>query len=158
MAGHQRPGHTDAHDRAGERVRARGRQAQVPRADVPEDGRDKQREDHREAGARAGMNDEVLRQERHDLVGHGARDATDANQCVKRTDDADRAEQVPDAGPDDGDNRLQRVGIDDGRDSVGRVVEAIDEFKADRQGQGKSRKNAAPKLSASPNSSMISPR
>ena len=42
------------------------------------------------------------------------------------------AEQVEAAGPDDGDLRLQRVGVDDGRDRVGGVVEAVDEFEAER--------------------------
>ena len=36
------------------------------------------------------------------------------------------------ARPDDGDVRLERVGVDDGGDGVGRVVEAVDELEPQR--------------------------
>ena len=49
--GHQLIGEADADDRADQGVRARRRQTQVPRAQVPDDGADEQGEHHRETGA-----------------------------------------------------------------------------------------------------------
>ena len=46
--------------------------------------------------------------------------------------EVENAQQIEHARPDDGDLRLQRAGVDDGRDGVGGVVEAVDEFKAER--------------------------
>ena len=46
--------------------------------------------------------------------------------------DDKNAEQVEAARPDHGDLRRQRVGVDDGRDRVGGVVEAVDELEAER--------------------------
>ena len=85
-------------------------------------GFDKQREDHREAGAAADLQDQFDRQQRNDAEGDAARGHQDAD-------------EIPDARPDDRDVRLQRVGIDHGGDRVGRVVEAVDELEAQRDQQ-----------------------
>ena len=53
------------------------------------------------------------------------------------------ADQVPAARPDHGDRRLQRVGVDDGRDGVGRVVKTVDEFEAERQAESDDEENRA---------------
>ena len=45
------------------------------------------------------------------------------------------AEEIEKARPDHGDMRRQRVGVDHGRDGVGGVVEAVDEFEAERDQQ-----------------------
>ena len=98
---------------------AGGGQALVPGGKVPQDGRDQQSEDHRKAGARADLQDELDRQQVDDGVGHQA----GAEQ---------HADEVHNAGVDNGDVRLQRVGVDAGGDGVGGVVEAVDELKAQR--------------------------
>ena len=46
--------------------------------------------------------------------------------------EAKHAEQIPAAGPHDRDLRRQGVGVDDRGDGVGGVVEAVDEFEAER--------------------------
>ena len=46
-----------------------------------------------------------------------------------------------DAGPDDGDVGLERVGVDDGGDGVGGVVEAVDELEAESDEQGDAEEN-----------------
>ena len=119
LAAQHRIGDADADDRADQRVRARGRQAEPPGAEVPDDRRDQQREHHRVAGAGADLQDEFDRQQRNDAEGHRAGRGQDA-------------EQVEAARPDHRDLRLQRVGVDDGRHRVGGVVEAVDEFEAER--------------------------
>ena len=70
-------------------------------------------------GAAADLEDELDRQQRDDPEGHRAR----------RDEDAD---EVPDARPEDREVRLERVRVDDGRDGVGRVVEAVHELEAER--------------------------
>ena len=45
---------------------ARGRQAEPPGAEVPDDGRDQQREHHGKAGAAADLQDQLDRQQRDD--------------------------------------------------------------------------------------------
>ena len=119
LAAHHRVGDADADDRADQRVRAGGRQAEPPGAEVPDDRRDQQREHHGEAGARADLQDQLDRQQRDDAEGD-------------RAGRGEHAEQVPAARPDDGDLRLERVGVDDGRHRVGGVVEAVDELEAER--------------------------
>ena len=45
------------------------------------------------------------------------------------------AEEIEEARPDHGEFGRQRVGVDDGRDRVGGVVEAVDELEAERDQQ-----------------------
>ena len=105
-------------DGADHGVRAGDGQTAPPGEQVPKDGGDEQGEDHGEAGAGGDLEDELDREQRDDGKGDRAR----------ARDDAD---EVPDAGPGDGDMRLKRVGVDDGGDGVGCVVEAVDELKAE---------------------------
>ena len=72
LAAHQCVGDADADDRADQRVRAGGRQAERPGAEVPDDRRDQQREHHRVAGAGADLQDELDRQQRDDAEGDRA--------------------------------------------------------------------------------------
>jgi hypothetical protein len=65
-------GKADADDRADQRVRAGGGQAEIPGAEVPEDRGNQQREDHGKAGAGADLQDQLHRQQRHDAEGDGA--------------------------------------------------------------------------------------
>ena len=62
-AAHQGVGDADADDRTDERVRARSRKAEPPGAEVPDDGRDEQRKDHREASFRTDLEDQFHRQQ-----------------------------------------------------------------------------------------------
>ena len=117
-----RIGDADADDRADQRVRARGRQAEAPGAEVPDDRRDQQREHHREAGVRADLQDQFDRQQRDDAEGD-------------RAGRGQHAEEVEEARPDHREVGHQRMGVDDGRDRVGGVVEAVDEFEAERDQQ-----------------------
>ena len=48
------------------------------------------------------------------------------------------------AGPDHGDVRLERVGVDDGGDGVGGVVEAVDELEAERDEQRDAEQDVGP--------------
>ena len=119
LAAHQRVGDADADDRADQRMRTRGRQAQPPGAQIPDDRGDEQREHHRVARARADLQNQLDRQQRNDAE----RDSAARSE---------HPEEVPAARPDDRDLRRQGVGVDDGRDGVGGVVETVDEFEAER--------------------------
>ena len=103
-------------------MRTGGGKAEPPRAEVPEDRGDKQREDHGEAGARTYLQDQFDGQEGDD------------GECYCSRGEKHSGE-VADARPHDGDIRLERVGVDDGGDGVGRVVKSVDEFKAERNQQ-----------------------
>ena len=72
VALHQLIGDADANDRANQRVRAGRRQPEPPRAQVPDDGGDEQREDHGESGAAADLQDQLDRQQRDDAEGYRA--------------------------------------------------------------------------------------
>ena len=115
---HQLIGDADADDRTHHGVRARGRQAEIPGAEIPDDRGDQQREHHRETRAAAHLQNQFDRQQRDDAERHRARGD-------------EYADEVADARPDHGDVRLQRVRVDDRRDSVGGIVESVDEFKAE---------------------------
>ena len=71
---------------------------------------------------RADLKDEFDRQQRDDAEGD-------------RAGRSEHAEEVPAARPHDSDLGRQRVGVDDGGDGVGGVVEAVDEFEAERDQQ-----------------------
>ena len=49
--------------------------------------------------------------------------------------------EIPEAGPHDRDLRRQRMRVDDRGDGIGGVVEAVDEFKAERDEQGDAKEN-----------------
>ncbi len=99
-----------------------------PGGQVPENGSDEQSEDHGEAGALADLEDEFDRQQGDDREGDGA----GAEQY---------SDEVHDAGVDDGDVGLERVGVDAGRDGVGGVVEAVDELEAEGDEQRDAEQN-----------------
>ena len=124
-----RVGEAHTHDGTDEGVRARGREPEVPGAEVPDDGGDEQCEHHRESRARADIHHQLHREERQDREGHGAGGGEDA-------------EKVPDAGPHHGDGGLQGVGIDDGGHGVGRVVKAVDELEAEREAEREQQEDA----------------
>ena len=115
----QRVGDADADNGADEGVRTRGRQAESPGSEVPDDGRDQQRKDHRKAGVAADLQDQFDGQERDDAEGDGARGRQNA-------------EQVERSRPDHGEVCRQRPRIDDGRYRVRSVVKAVDELEAER--------------------------
>ncbi len=118
-AAHQRIGDADADDRADQRVRRGRRQAEIPGAEVPDDGRNQQREHHGEAGAASDLQDQFHRQQRDDAEGD-------------RAGREQHAEEIEEARPHHGEFRRQRMGVDHGRDRVGGVVETVDEFEAER--------------------------
>ncbi len=103
-------------------VRRTGWQAQGPGAEVPDNGGDQQSEDHGEPGAAPDLEDQLDRQQ----ADNGKRDGAGRGQ---------HAEEVQQAGIDHGDLRLQAMRIDDCRDSIGGVVEAIDELEPQRDQQ-----------------------
>ena len=110
---HELVGDADADDGTDEGVGAGSGQAEPPGAEVPDDGGDEEGEDHGEAGALADLEDQLDGQQGEDREGH-------------RAGGSEHADEVPHAGPDDGDVRLERVGVDDGGDGVGGVVKAVD--------------------------------
>jgi hypothetical protein len=59
----------DTDDRADQRVRAGGRKAEVPGAEIPDDRGEQEREHPGKAGARTDVDHELDRQERHDAEG-----------------------------------------------------------------------------------------
>ena len=59
----------DAHDGANQRMRRTVRQADRPGAQIPDDRRDQQREDHGIAGAAADLQDQFHRQQGDDAKG-----------------------------------------------------------------------------------------
>ena len=122
-AARQRIGDADADDRADQGVRAGGGQAEPPGAEIPDDRRDQQREDHGEARAAADLQDQLDRQQRDDAEGD-------------RAGRGEHAQEVERARPDDGHLGRQRMGVDDGGDGVGGVVEAVHELEAQRDQQG----------------------
>ncbi len=128
VALHELIGDADADDGADHGVRAGGGKASPPGGEVPEDGGDQQGEDHGEAGAFADLEDELDGQEGDDGEGYGA-------------GAEEHAGEVHDAGVDDGDVRLERVGVDAGGDGVGGVVEAVDELEAESDEQGDAEQN-----------------
>ena len=60
---HELVGQADTDDRADQRVRRTRRQPEPPGAEVPDDGSDQQREDHRETRAAADLKDQLHRQQ-----------------------------------------------------------------------------------------------
>ncbi|MGY4361614.1 hypothetical protein ACVW0J_008107 [Bradyrhizobium sp. i1.7.7] len=93
---------------------------QVPQ--VPDDRGDQECEHHGEAGAGADLEDQLDRQQRDDAE----RDRAGGQQ---------HAEEVEEARPHHREFSRQRMGVDHGRHRVGGVVEAVDEFEAERDQQ-----------------------
>ena len=122
MAVHQGVSEADPDYRADQGVRARGRQTQIPGAEIPDDGGDEEGKDHGEAGIAADLQDELDREQRDDAESDGA--ARQQN-----------AEEVEETGPDHRDIGGHCMRIDDGCDGIGRVMEAVDEFEAERDQQ-----------------------
>ena len=119
---HPTVGEAHAHDGADEGVRARSREPQVPGPEVPDDGRDEEREDHRETSAGPDIHHQLDGQQRQHGESH-------------RPGGGEDAEEIPNARPHHGDGWLQCVRVADGGHGVGRVVKAVDEFEAQREAQ-----------------------
>jgi hypothetical protein len=62
-------------------------------------------------------------------------DEFDGEKCDDAEGDSaagdEHSREVTEAGPDDGDRGFQGMGVNDGRDGVGGVVEAVDEFETE---------------------------
>ena len=90
--------------------------------EIPDDGGNQQGKDHRIAGATAHLKDQF-----------------DGQQCDHRVSDrptgGQHAKEVKRAGPHDRHQGWQAMGVDDGGDRVGRIVEAVDELEAKRNQQ-----------------------
>ena len=103
----------------------------MPGPQVPENGGDQQREHHGETGPGAHLENQLDRQQGDDSE----------CDCPGCKHDADK---VPHAGPGHGEMRRHGMRIDDGRDSVRRVMKPVDEFEAERDQQGKPEQDKRP--------------
>ena len=56
----------------------------------------------------------------------------------------EHADEVPEAGLDDGDMGLKRMRVDDGGDGIGGVMEAVDEFETESDEQGEAQQGIGP--------------
>ena len=110
-------------------------QTQIPGAQIPNDGRDEQGENHGETRAGTDVDDQFHRQQRDDAESHGA-------------GRGEHADEVPQTRPDHRLVRLQRMGIDHGRDSVGRIMETIDEFEAQGEQDGEAQQDCGGQVDA----------
>ncbi len=124
-------GQTYTEDRADQRVRARRRDAEVPGAQVPGDGRGQQREDHGQAVPGVDIDQQLDRQQVNDGVGHPHA----AQQ---------HAEEVEDPGEEHSQVWRHGFGIDDGGYRVGGVMKAIDELEGEHEGQGEQQAHQHP--------------
>ena len=111
-----------------QRVRTGGRQAQIPGAEVPDDGRNQQGEDHRESSARPDIKHQFDGQQREHSEGYGAAGSQNPD-------------QIPAAGPYHGDQRLKGVSVNDRGNCVGCVVKSVHELKAKGHAQSQQEKN-----------------
>jgi hypothetical protein len=100
-------------------MRRGGREPQPPGTEVPQDGGDQQREYHREARARADLQDQLDREQRDHTEGYGSAGE-------QHTDEVERARVHH------RDVRRQGMGIDDRGDRVGGIVKAVDELECKR--------------------------
>ncbi len=125
---HQLVRQPHAHDRADQRMRRAVRDAERPGAQVPDDRRDQQREDHRIARAAADLQDQLHRQQADDRI---------RNRPGRRQ----HAEEVERPRPHHRDQRRQAVGVDHGGDRVGRVMEPVDELEPQRDQQGEAQQH-----------------
>ena len=94
-------------------------QPEVPRAQIPDDRRYQQRENHGEARAAAHLQNQLHRQQRDDPEGH-------------RTARKHYSQKIKESRPDHGDVRFERMRIDYRGDRVGRVVKAVHELESQR--------------------------
>ena len=120
---HERIGDSDADDGSDQGVGTGCGKSEIPRADIPKDRRDEERKDHGKSGRRSDMNHEFRGQEIHDTEGHG-------------TCRGEHPEKVKESRPDHRRNSGEGVRINHGGHRIGRVVEAVDELKAQREDQG----------------------
>src|SRR5271157_232569 len=103
-------------------MRTGGGQAEPPGAEVPNDGGYEQGEDHGESGLATYLQNQFDGEQGDDGEGH-------------ESAGGEHAEEIPEARPDDGNVRLERVSVDDRGHGVGGVVESVDEFEAERHQQ-----------------------
>jgi hypothetical protein len=109
-------GNSNAQHLPHQRVTGRVRQSQEPRDQVPNDCGGQEGKDHRITTNAAHVQDQIDRPQRDDAVGDRP----------GRYDDTD---EVARPRPDDRDDWLQGMGIDDRRDSVCRIVKPVYEFE-----------------------------
>ncbi len=112
-------------------VRAGGWQSQPPRAQIPQNCGDEQREHHGEARAGAYLQYEIDGQKRDDGEGHCSRGG-------------EYPRQIAQPRPRHRDVRLERIGINDGGHRVGGIVEAVHEFEAESDGQSEPQQHVRP--------------
>ena len=127
VAGHHGIRQPHPHDRADQGVRTGRRQAKIPRAEVPDNGRKKQGKHHRKPARGADIDHEIDRQQGHDPKGHRSRGSQ-------------HSDEVPHAGPDHGDHGPERVRVDNGRNRVCGIVKTVDEFETEGEAEGRDEK------------------
>ena len=131
MGIHELIGDADADDGADKGVRAGSWEAEPPGAEVPDDGSNEESEDHGEAGAPADLQNQFNREQRN----NGESDSAGGGE---------HADEVQEAGIDDGDMRLERMRVNDGGDGIGGVMEAVDEFECKGDEQGEAQQGIGP--------------
>ena len=90
--------------------------------EVPDNGGDQQRKDHRESCLASDLQNQFDRQQRNDAERHQSGGGHDP-------------EKIPQARPHHRDVRLQRMGVDHGGYGVGRVMKSVDELESQRHQQ-----------------------
>ena len=113
-------------------MRTRGGQSEIPGAQIPDESRHEQGEDHGESGLAADLQNQFDRQQGDD----GESDEAAGGE---------HAEEIPEAGPDHGDVRLKRVSVNDRGHGVRGIVEAVDELEAEGDQQGDPQKQVGEK-------------
>ena len=93
-----------------------GRNAEEPSTEIPDDGGEQHGENDADTVGNVLIDKHIDGQEVYDS--HSDRYSSGKN-----------AKCIPDTAPDDGLGRLERVRVNNGGHSIGRVVEPIDEFK-----------------------------
>ena len=124
MRAHQLVCNADSDDRPNHGVRTRCRKAEVPRPEIPQDCCNQKSEDHRIACAGTDLKDQLDRQQRDDAEGDCAARIAALRQRLQKT------------GPDDCNVRIERVRVDNRRDRIRRVVEAVYKLEAESNQQG----------------------
>ncbi len=133
QVGDERIGQAHAQDRADQRVRTGGGNAEVPGAQVPGDGRRQHGEHHRKPAAGIDIDQQFDGQQMDDGVG----DAHAAQQ---------HAQKIEDAGQDHREVGRHGLGVDDGCHGVRRVMKTVDEFEGQDECQGQHKTEANPKV------------
>mgnify|MGYP006160697637 CR=1 FL=1 len=120
--GDQGVGQADAEDRADQGVRAGGRNAEIPGAEVPGDGGAEHGEHHHQAIGGVGADQQLDRQQVDDGIGDA--DATEQD-----------AEEVEATGQNHRQVGWHCLGVDHRGHRVGSVMETINEFEGQDKGQ-----------------------